>query len=60
MTNTKSSKWRESFKVQSAGPGAYIVSVAVEGLELSVKLYRAGARIPSVGAHSHDGRYAAA
>jgi hypothetical protein len=39
----------ESVKVQSAGPGAYVVSVAVEGLELSVKLDRAGARIHSVG-----------
>jgi hypothetical protein len=39
----------ESVKVQSTGPGSYIVSVAVEGLELSVKLDRAGARIHSVG-----------
>jgi len=39
----------ESVKVQSAGPGAYVVSVAVDGLELSVKLDRAGARIHSVG-----------
>jgi hypothetical protein len=39
----------ESVKVQSAGPSAYVVSVAVEGLELSVKLDRAGARIHSVG-----------
>jgi len=39
----------ESVRVQSAGPGAYVVSVAVEGLELSVKLDRAGARIHSVG-----------
>jgi hypothetical protein len=39
----------ESVKVQSAGPGAYVVSVTVEGLELSVKLDRAGARIHSVG-----------
>jgi len=39
----------ESVKVQSAGPGAYVVSVAVEGLDLSVKLDRAGARIHSVG-----------
>jgi hypothetical protein len=39
----------ESVKVQSAGPGAYVVSVAVAGLELSVKLDRAGARIHSVG-----------
>lgn len=39
----------ESVKVTSAGPGAYVVSVAVDGLELSVKLDRAGARIHSVG-----------
>ena len=39
----------ERVKVQSAGPGAYVVSVAGEGLELSVKLDRAGARIQSVG-----------
>ncbi len=39
----------ERVKVQSTGPGAYVVSVAVEGLELSVKLDRAGARIHSVG-----------
>ena len=39
----------ESVKVQSVGPGAYVVSVSVEGLELSVKLDRAGARIHSVG-----------
>ena len=39
----------ERVKVQSVGPGAYLVSVAVEGLELSVKLDRAGARIHSVG-----------
>ncbi len=39
----------EGVTVQSAGPGAYVVSVAVEGLELSVKLDRAGARIHSVG-----------
>jgi hypothetical protein len=39
----------ESVKVQAAGPGAYVVSVAVDGLELSVKLDRAGARIHSVG-----------
>jgi hypothetical protein len=42
-------KTLESVKIQSAGPGAYLVSVAVDGLELSVKLDRAGARIHSVG-----------
>jgi hypothetical protein len=42
-------KTLESVRIQSAGPGAYLVSVAVDGLELSVKLDRAGARIHSVG-----------
>jgi hypothetical protein len=39
----------ESVKVQSAGPGAYLVSIGAEGLELSVRLDRSGARIHSVG-----------
>jgi hypothetical protein len=39
----------ERVSVQSSGPGAFLVSVAVDGLELSVKLDRAGARIHSVG-----------
>lgn len=39
----------EGVKIASAGPGAYLVTVAVEGLELSVKLDRAGARVHSVG-----------
>jgi hypothetical protein len=39
----------ERVSVQSAGPGAFVVSIAVEGLELSVKLDRAGARVHSVG-----------
>jgi hypothetical protein len=39
----------ERVSVQSAGPGAFVVSIAVDGLELSVKLDRAGARIHSVG-----------
>jgi hypothetical protein len=39
----------DSVKITSAGPGAYVVAVAVDGLELSVKLDRAGARIHSVG-----------
>lgn len=42
-------KTLEGVKIQSAGPGAYVVSVAVDRLELSVKLDRAGARIHSVG-----------
>jgi hypothetical protein len=39
----------ERVSVQSAGPGAFVVSLAVEGLELSVRLDRSGARIHSVG-----------
>jgi hypothetical protein len=42
-------KLLESVKVQSAGPGAYLVSIGVEGLELAVRLDRSGARIHSVG-----------
>ena len=42
-------KTLERISVQSAGPGAYAVSVAVEGLELTVKLDVSGARIHSVG-----------
>jgi hypothetical protein len=39
----------ERVSVQSAGPGAFVVSLGVEGLELSVRLDRSGARIHSVG-----------
>jgi hypothetical protein len=39
----------ERVSVQTAGPGAFVVSIAVDGLELSVRLDRAGARIHSVG-----------
>jgi hypothetical protein len=42
-------KMLETIKVQAAGPGAYVVSVAVEGRELSVRLDRSGARIHSIG-----------
>jgi CHASE3 domain sensor protein len=42
-------KTLERVSVQSSGPGAFVVSVAVDGLELTVKLDRAGARIHSVG-----------
>jgi len=42
-------KMLERVSVQSSGPGAFVVSIAVDGLELSVKLDRAGARIHSVG-----------
>ncbi len=39
----------ERVSVQSSGPGTFLVSIAVDGLELSVKLDRTGARIHSVG-----------
>ena len=42
-------KTLEGLSVQSSGPGAYVVSIAVEGLELSVRLDRSGARLHSVG-----------
>jgi hypothetical protein len=42
-------KTLERVSVQSAGPGAYVVSLGVEGLELSVRLDASGARIHSVG-----------
>jgi hypothetical protein len=42
-------KTLERVTVQSSGPGAFVVAIAVDGLELSVKLDRAGARIHSVG-----------
>jgi RecA/RadA recombinase len=42
-------KTLERVSVQSSGPGAFVVSIGVEGLELTVKLDRSGARIHSVG-----------
>ena len=39
----------EDVKVQSVGPGSYIVTIAVDGLELSVRLDRTGARVHAVG-----------
>jgi hypothetical protein len=39
----------ERVAVQSAGPGSFVVSLAVDGLELSVRLDRAGTRIHAVG-----------
>lgn len=35
--------------VQAAGPGAFVVTVAAEGLELAIRLDRAGARVRSLG-----------
>jgi len=42
-------KTLEQIKVQSAGPGAYLLSVGVDGLELAIRLDRSGARLHSVG-----------
>ena len=42
-------KTLEDVKVQSTGPGAFLVTLGVDGLELSVRLDAAGARIHSVG-----------
>ena len=39
----------ERVKVQSTGPGSFLVTLGVDGLELSVRLDRAGARVHSVG-----------
>lgn len=39
----------EDVKVQFTGPGSYLLTLAVDGLELSVRLDRAGARVHSVG-----------
>lgn len=39
----------EDVKVQCTGPGSFVVTLAADGLELSVKLDRAGARVHSVG-----------
>jgi hypothetical protein len=40
----------ESVKLAAVGPGAYTLSLAAGGVELSVRLDRQGARIASVGA----------
>jgi hypothetical protein len=42
-------KTLEDVKVQCTGPGTFVLTLAVDGLELSVRLDRAGARIHSVG-----------
>jgi hypothetical protein len=42
-------KLLEKVQVQSTGPGSFLVTLGVEGLELSVRLDRAGARVHSVG-----------
>ncbi|HYZ77639.1 MAG TPA: hypothetical protein VE596_09720 [Gaiellaceae bacterium] len=42
-------KTLESLSIQAVGPGAYLVSIGAEALELSVRLDRQGARLVSVG-----------
>jgi hypothetical protein len=42
-------KTLEDVKIQFTGPGSYLLTLGVEGLELSVRLDRAGARVHSVG-----------
>jgi hypothetical protein len=42
-------KTLEHVSVSAVGPGAFAVKLAVDGLELSVRLDRAGARVHSVG-----------
>jgi hypothetical protein len=42
-------KTLDDVKVQLTGPGAYLLTLAVDGLELSVRLDRAGARLHAVG-----------
>jgi hypothetical protein len=42
-------KTLDQVRVQSAGPGAYLVTVGADGLELTVRLDRSGPRIHSVG-----------
>jgi len=39
----------ESVRIQATAPGAYLLTLATEGLELSVRLDRQGARLTSVG-----------
>jgi hypothetical protein len=39
----------DSISLANAGPGSYVLSLATEGLELSVRVDRQGARIHSVG-----------
>lgn len=39
----------DSVSLVNAGPGAYVLSISVEGVDLSVRLDRQGARLHSVG-----------
>jgi hypothetical protein len=42
-------KTLDDVKIQVTGPGSYLLTLAVDGLELSVRLDRAGARLHAVG-----------
>ena len=42
-------KTLDGISVQAVGPGAFVLSLTVEGMELSVRLDRSGARLGSVG-----------
>jgi hypothetical protein len=42
-------KTLESVRVQVTAPGAFLLTIAVDGLDLSVRLDRTGARLTSVG-----------
>lgn len=42
-------KTLDDVKIQATGPGSYLLTLAVDGLELSVRLDRAGARLHAVG-----------
>jgi len=42
-------KTLDDVRVQATGPGSYLLTLAVDGLELSVRLDRAGARLHAVG-----------
>jgi hypothetical protein len=42
-------KTLDDVRLQSTGPGSYLLTLAVDGLELSVRLDPAGARLHSVG-----------
>jgi hypothetical protein len=39
----------EKIQIQSTAPGAYLLTIAAEGIELSVRLDRQGARLGTVG-----------
>jgi hypothetical protein len=42
-------KTLDEVKIHVTGPGSYLLTLAVDGLELSVRLDRAGARLHAVG-----------